>query len=133
MNIEDICVGDIMNRSVKTVAETLSLPHAVRLMYETHVSSLVVEKENDNDALGMLTRKDIVGALTLPNMELLFVRDVMTKPAITVSPDLSLTHCMRLMRMTGVRRVPVVQDGRIVGILSNSDVFRVYAERSNDR
>ena len=133
MNIEEICVGDLMNRSVKTVVESLPLLHAARLMYETHVSSLVVEKKNKGDALGMLTRKDIVGALAIPGMESLLVRDVMTKPAITVTPDLALYHCIRLMRMTGVRRVPVVQDGNIVGILSNSDIFRGYVEQSTDQ
>ena len=129
MNIEEIRVRDLMNSSVKTVVESLPLPHAARLMHETHVSSLVVEKADEHDALGMLTRKDIVNALALPEMSTLLVRDVMTKPAITVNPELSILHCIRLMRMTGVRRVPVVQDGRVVGILSNSDLFRGYVER----
>lgn len=127
MNMQELTVADLMHSDARTVAETLSLPEVTRLMHEWGVSSLVVEKAGPNDALGIITRRDIVEALSAPGIEALCVRDVMTKPAIIVPPELAVHHCIRLMRMTGVRRVPVVKDERLVGILSNSDVFRCYA------
>ena len=132
MNIENLRVGDLMHPVVKTVTESMPLEEAARLMYELHVSSLVIEKENENDAFGILTRKDLVEALCagLSGDDALLVQDVMTKPAITVAPELSLSHCLKLMRMAGVRRVPVVQGGALAGILSNTDVFRWCVENS---
>lgn len=129
MDIQDLCVGDLMRSDVRTVSETLSLPEAARLMHEWNVSSLIVEKRGASDALGILTRKDIVEALSAPNPGMLLVKDVMSKPAITVAPELAVNHCIRLMRMTGVRRVPVEKEGGLVGILSNTDIFRCYAEQ----
>lgn len=130
MNIQSLCVGDLMHPVVKTVTESMPLEEAAKLMYDLHVSSLVIEKENERDAFGILTRKDLVETLCadLPGGDALLVQDVMTKPAITVPPELSLSHCLKLMRMAGVRRVPVVREGRLVGILSNSDVFRWCVE-----
>lgn len=131
--MQHLCVGDLMHADVRTVAEATPLTDAARLMYDLHVSSLIVDQENVRDAFGILTRKDIVEALSsdLPGSDMLLVRDVMTKPAITVPPELAVAHCIRLMRMAGVRRVPVVKNGELVGILSNSDLFRWLVEHSN--
>jgi len=115
-----------MHAGVRTVTEDALLLDAARLMHDLGVSSLVVEQESASGALGILTRKDIVEALCseMPGMAPLRVRDVMTKPAIYVTPELAIRHCMRLMRMAGIRRAPVVKNGRLVGVLSNTDVFR---------
>lgn len=134
MNMQHLCVGDLMRQGVRTVSEDVPLAEAARLMHELQVSSLVVEQENASDAFGILTRKDIVEALCseMPGLGPLLVRDVMTKPAITVAPELALSHCLRLMRMAGIRRAPVVKEGRLVGILSNTDVFRWLVEHADD-
>lgn len=128
--MQHVCVGDLMRSNVNTVAEATPLSEAAKLMYDQRVSSLVVNQEDDRDALGILTRKDIVEALSsdLPGSDTLLVKDVMTKPAIVVPPELAVAHCVRLMRMAGVRRVPVVKNGQLVGILSNSDLFHWLVE-----
>lgn len=128
--MQHLCVGDLMHADVRTVAEATPLIEAARRMYDQHVSSLVVNRESDRDAFGILTRKDIVEALSsdLPGSDSLLVKDVMTKPAIIVPPELAIGHCVRLMRMAGVRRVPVVKNGQLAGILSNSDLFHWLVE-----
>jgi CBS domain-containing protein len=130
MNVKGLCVGDLMHKEVQTVPESAPLVEAALLMHRLNVSSLVVEKEGASDAFGILTRKDVVMALSsdVPGADPLLVKDVMTKPAITVAPELSIGQCLRLMRMAGVRRMPVESGGRLVGILSNSDLFRRYVE-----
>ncbi|MBP8129774.1 MAG: CBS domain-containing protein [Candidatus Hydrogenedentes bacterium] len=134
MNMQDLRVGNLMHEGVRTVSEAIPLRDAARFMHDLGVSSLVVEQVDPSDAFGILTRKDIVEALCseMPGVGPLLVSDVMTKPAITVAPELAISHCLRLMRMAGIRRAPVVKDGRLVGILSNSDVFRWLVEHAND-
>lgn len=125
MNAKGIRVGDLMNRDIKTISKTTGLMSAVEMMRNLDISSLIVEPDNDLDAYGIITRKDIVEALVENNQDInsLFVEDSMTKPAITVNPELSVYNCHKIMRMVGVRRMPVADRGKLVGIISNSDIF----------
>lgn len=125
MNAKQISVRDLMNRDIKTISKATSLMTAIEMMRNLDISSLIVEPDNDLDAYGIITRKDIVEALVEnnPDINSLLVEDLMTKPAITVNPELSIYNCHQIMRMVGVRRMPVVDRGKLVGIISNSDIF----------
>ncbi len=121
---------DLMQTDVKTVHKDLTLLAAAKMMRALGVSSLVVEPDDDQDAFGMITRKDIVEAIIMDanGWVSLTVDDVMTKPAITTNSSLSISNCHQLMRMVGVRRLPVVDGNNLVGIISNSDIFVKLAE-----
>jgi len=129
MNMHGLCARDLMQADVKTVTEKTSLRDAARMMYEGGVSSLVVERKDESDAFGIITRKDVVEGLVSLEIDdrALLVEDVMAKPAITVAPELSIGHCLQMMRMAGVRRIPVVDAEGLVGMLSNTDVFKHLA------
>ncbi len=126
MELMNLCAKDLMKKDVKTIKEMDSINKTITTMIDLDVSSLVVERNGDNDAFGMITRKDIVEAL-IPEIEKgvesMLVEDIMSKPVITVSPDLSIFQCYQMMRMMGVRRMPVVVDKELVGILSSTNLF----------
>ena len=126
MELMKRCARDLMKKDVKTIKEMESINKAITTMIDLGVSSLVIERNDDNDAFGMITRKDIVEAL-IPEIETgveaMLVEDIMSKPVITVNPDLSIFQCYQMMRMMGVRRMPVVDDKELVGILSSTDLF----------
>ena len=130
MDLNIIRVKDLMQTEVKTVNKNISLLKATKMMRDFNISSLVVEPENDGDAFGIVTRKDIVEAMVMdPSGGVsLSVDDVMTKPAFTVSSGLSISNCHQMMRMVGVRRLPVVNGTQLVGILSNADIFAKLVE-----
>ena len=131
MDISNLCAKDLMQTEVKTVSESTSLLKAAKLMRDLNVSSLVVEPKNENDAFGIITRKDVVDALMamllgdIPTM----VEDHMSKPVITVSPDLAIGLCYRMMKMIGIRRMPVVEGNKLFGILSNTDLYKSLVEK----
>jgi CBS domain-containing protein len=134
MDFSELTAGELMVKDVKTISQTMTMVEAAKLMHDLDVSCLVVERAAENDAFGIVTRKDIVEALVEESMAPMaqLVSDVMSKPAITVAPYLSIVHCLQYMRMVGVRRLPVVESGTLVGILSNTDMFKSLADRIKD-
>ncbi|MGV1100994.1 CBS domain-containing protein [Thiovibrio sp. JS02] len=125
MKIKKLRVKDLMQAGVKTIARDATLKAAAKAMYEQKVSSLVVKPADDSDAFGIVTRKDVLEAMLMDSEGdfSYLVSDVMTKPAITVGPNLSIENCLLLMRVAGTRRLPVVEGEKLVGIISNTDVF----------
>lgn len=125
MDIKKLRVRDVMRSDVKTVERDLLLPEAARRMHELQVSSLVIEPEDDSDAFGIITQKDILNVMIMAGEDDFAsqVSDVMTKPAITVGPGLSVENCLLLMRVAGARRLPVVEGEKLIGIISNTDLF----------
>jgi len=117
-------VSDIMKRNVVKIERDAPARDAMKIMIENDIGSLLVEKGSD---YGIITRKDIVNKVIAcgKNPMEVKVRDIMTESILTVSPDMSITETARLMAKTNVRRFPVVDDdGKLVGIVSNSDILR---------
>ena len=126
MNAKTVKVGDFMNRDVRSIDKNTSIIAAGKQMVEKHVSSFIILPDNERDAFGIITRKDVVEALITAGFgeTSIKVKDVMTKPSITVSPELSIHNCHQMMLMVGVRRMPVVEGNKLVGIISNSDILK---------
>ena len=120
--------ADLMHKRVESVTGSFSVGRALEKMRKKNISSLIVERRNANDAYGIITKKDIVTKVIDPgasrrNLKKTKVHEVMTKPLVTVSPGLAIKYCARLMKNTGVTRVPVFDGKKIVGILSQTDMF----------
>ena len=130
MDANRVRVKDLMKADVKTVHKDVTLRTAIKRMHNLGVSSLIIEPENDGDAFGIITRKDVVEAIVMDPVggTSLLVDDVMTKPAITVNSSLSISNCHQMMRMVGVRRMPVVEGTKLIGILSNANIFEKLVE-----
>jgi CBS domain-containing protein len=130
MDIGKMRVQDLMRTDVKTVSKGTTIFDAAKMMNDYGVSSLIVEPDVDGDAFGIITRKDILEALiSRTNGSAHLVEHLMTKPVITVNLGLSIYNCHKMMRMVGVRRLPVVDGTALVGILSNTDIFNKLVER----
>ena len=130
MDAKKIMVKDLMRTDPKTVKKDVTLFTAIKMMHDFGVSSLIIEPESDGDAFGIITRKDVVEAIVMDPAggTSLLVDDVMTKPAITVNSGLSISNCHQMMRMVGVRRLPVVDGTKLIGILSNANIFEKMVE-----
>ena len=103
----------------------VTVAEAVALMREKHVSSLIVKNRSQEDAFGIITRKDVVNKVVDPGKDPADVKvfEIMTKPLVMVSPGLALKYCARLMNVAGIRRAPVFDGKKIIGMLSNTDIF----------
>ena len=125
MPLSKLTAKELMQGDIKTISKDITVLKAAKMMHELGVSSFVIEPDDSSDAYGIVTRKDIVELFYGEglNAEMFSVDDIMTKPAITIDGNLSIYHCHQMMRMVGVRRLPVIIEGKLAGILSNSDIF----------
>jgi CBS domain-containing protein len=99
----------------------------------TAFAPLLVAGDDPSDLPGIVTSKDIVNLLGSHDpalLDQLRVGDVMTRPAICVPAQTNLRDCINLMRMSGIRRTPVLDGTSVVGVLSTSNIFaRVLCHR----
>jgi CBS domain-containing protein len=126
MSVKDLTAAELMTAQPVTIAPTATLRAAARLMIERSIHCLLVMAGNGR-LPGIIASKDIVLVLCDAEpalLDQLRVADAMTTPAICVQHDFSIGDCLRLMRMSGVRSVPVLRGLEPVGILSFTDVLR---------
>ena len=117
-------VKDIMTEKVITISGSATVSEAVKLMKDKGLRALIVEPRSDRDPYGMVTETDIVYKVAAygNDPKTLRVFEIMTKPCITVSPDLGVEYAARLFANTRIRRAPVVE-GKLLGIVSISDIM----------
>ena len=93
----------------------------------THeISSVLVERRDPDDAWGIVTLGDVVKRVVEPGLDprKVHVHEIMSKPLVLISPDLSLHYCAQLMKRTDMRRLPVFDGKEIVGIVKQKDIVR---------
>jgi CBS domain-containing protein len=97
---------------------------AIELMCDKNVSAVVVLK--DEKLVGIFTERDYARKLILKGKasKETLISEVMTEDLITVSPSASIDDCMRLMSGKFIRHLPVVEKGKLLGIISIGDVVR---------
>jgi CBS domain-containing protein len=138
---------DLMTTRVAAIGPGATVREAARLMIERGVSGLPVV-DDDNRVIGMVTEGDLVrrrelgtepagswwlvalaegAARDYRKSHAVLVRDVMTRPVFGVRPAASLRVIAKLMQERGVKRVPVLEAGRLVGIVSRADLVRRLA------
>jgi len=120
--LQDIKVGSIMSAPVMTVAPTLPVTRVIEMMYATkHLGFPVV----DHDMLvGMVTVAD-VQKMSPIDRDAMQVRDVMSRNVVVVSPDTPVTDVLRIMSAKDIGRVPVADTGKLVGIVTRTDILKV--------
>ncbi|HUA26868.1 MAG TPA: CBS domain-containing protein [Steroidobacteraceae bacterium] len=101
---------------------------AVRMMADRHVGALLVMR--GTELAGILSERDYARKVVLLGRSSAEtpVWQIMTSPVITVSPDNSIQDCMRLMTERRIRHLPVVDGGRVVGMISIGDLVKAVIE-----
>jgi isocitrate dehydrogenase len=123
-------VGAAMTRSVVTVPGAASLAEAAQYMQSRNIHSIVV-KPNGTGEWGIMTMRDVVRRIVGEDRSVdgLTVGDLASHSLITIGPEASLRECAALMVEKNIRRVVVTENGQPVGIISDTDIFRIVAER----
>ncbi len=124
-NTHNLFVKDIASHEVVTCLESESVQTAAQLMRDADIGSIVVTK--NNKPIGIITERDIVVRVVAegkePNKTL--VKDIMSSPLITIYPETSITEAMRLMAKSNIRRLVILNNGELYGIISSRDIIKV--------
>ncbi len=116
---------------VYSVTPTDSVLHAIELMADHHLGALLVM--NDGSLLGIVSERDYARKVILKNRSShdTAVSEIMTSPAVTVTPHDTVHHCMQLMTEGRFRHLPVLDSGRVVGILSIGDLVKAVMDEQS--
>jgi len=117
-------VREVMNKNVMTVKPDVTLRKAAEAMSNYHIGSLVVLE--NNKLVGILTERNVLVAVADgKDPELTTVEEVMTKKVITISPDKVIEDAVALMTEHRIKKLPVVDGEKLVGIITASDIIVV--------
>ncbi len=120
-----IRVRDVMKEEYDLV-EGLSTVHQVLdMMQHVETKCVIVNKRNDDDEYGIVVLADIARHVLAKNKspDRVSIYEVMTKPAVTINPEMNIRHASALFSRLGLSRAPVVNGkGEIIGIVSHTDM-----------
>ena len=121
-------VRDAMTEDPRSIGPSTSVVEAARLMRDEHIGSLPIT--DGNTLVGMITDRDITTRVVAEAADLATtsVGDVHSQDLVSVEPGKDLEEALRLMARPQIRRLPVVEDGRLVGIVAQADIALTLSE-----
>ena len=120
----DELVRDIMTKDLLTISEKDTALKAAQLMSEKGVSSLIVL--SDDQPIGIITERDFIKKICLKELKLSTVKvgDMMSKIRTSASPDTSIDVAVQRMVNNRIRRLPIIDNGKLVGIITVTDLAK---------
>ena len=114
-----------MNRNVIAVKPETSVREAAKVMAKYHIGSLIILEENR--IAGIITEGDILRKVIVEGKDLdeTKVRDIMTEKVFTIEPDKTIEDAVRLMMEKKIKKLPVIENEKLVGIITASDIMVV--------
>jgi CBS domain-containing protein len=124
-------ISEIMTSAAVIDQSDDTLAEAARKMWKQQTGSLLVME--GEDLVGILTERDVLKAVAAgAKMEEVRISEVMTKDVLTVGPQASLREAAKIMADRWIRHLPVVDGGKVVGVLSQRDLAGVLAGALNE-
>jgi len=117
-------VRDVMKDELDIVDGMLTVTEALKSMKYPDTRTLIVDKRHDDDEYGVVMFRDmakkVLGRDQSPNRVNIY--EIMTKPLVSVHPDMDIRYCTRLFDRFGLSRAPVIEHQKIIGLVSYTDI-----------
>ena len=119
-----VLLRDVMTKKPKVVRRDTSVQEVVATMNKFDISSIIVVQEER--PVGIITHKDIISKIVQPRIppDAVTAREVMSTPIMTINEDASIEEAVRLMARKNIKKLPVVRNGKLVGIITSMDLVR---------
>ena len=121
---EIILVRDVMKQNFDIIDGMTTVSVALKKMKHVETKTLIVDKRDDNDEYGIVLISDIAKQVLAKDRspDRVNVYEVMAKPVISVDPNMDIRYCARLFENFGLSRAPVIESGKMIGIISFTDM-----------
>lgn len=118
----------LKGKDVWSIEPDVPVLEAIRLMAEKHIGALPVM--HGTELLGILSERDYARKVILRGRSSAdtLVREIMSSPVSTISPDDAVHNCMQIMTEQRIRHLPVVEKGKVVGMISIGDLVKAVIE-----
>lgn len=125
METKFIPVKDVMHAKHLELDGMATVKDAIDSMREQKAEVVIIKKRHKNDAWGIVLLSDIAKKVLAKDRspERVNVYEIMSKPVITVEPELGVRHCARLFESFGLSNAPVVENGQVIGIVSYPELI----------
>lgn len=123
-------VKDLMTKEVLTIALNSTVYDAAKLMRAHKRGSIVVVDKDE--PIGIITERDLARKIVAENLlsSDVKIENIMSQPIITIEPEASIKEVARMMLKNEVRRLPVIKDKKLVGIIVATDFIRHLGKKS---
>ncbi len=117
-------VRDVMKTRIDMVDGMTSVSDALEMMKHIETKSLIVDKRHENDEYGIVLISDIAKQVLARDRspDRVNIYEVMAKPVICVDPEMDIRYCARMFERFGLSRAPVIEQRKVVGIVSYTDM-----------
>jgi CBS domain-containing protein len=124
-------VKDFMNKDVPTTDESTTAKEAAKIMNESSRGYLIILR--DCRPAGIVTEHDFLSKIIIGELDpsKVTVGEIMSSPVITIDPDEDLLKASELMQKNNIRRLPVVKDGIIYGVITAREIAQRCSEYVN--
>lgn len=121
---QKVCVRDVMKPKFDMVDGMMTVEQALKTMKHVETKSLIVQKRDDNDEYGMVLISDIARQVLALDRSPLRVNiyEIMSKPVLTLDPEMDIRYAARLFDRFDLSRAPVVENRQVIGIVSYTDM-----------
>lgn len=119
-----IRVRDVMKQEVTIVDGMLTVREALKCIEDTHIKCVVVDRRHEDDEYGIVMLSDIAKRVIARDRspDRVNVYEVMSKPVISIDPLMDIRYCARLFESFGLARAPVIENRKVVGVVSYTDM-----------
>lgn len=113
-------VRDVMRTEVTEVDGKIDVLSALKIMKKVRATSLIVKRRDERDEYGMLLFSDVAKHVIAQDRapERVNVYEIMSKPVLSVRPDMDIRYCARLFQNFGISHAPVIENDQVIGIVS---------------
>ena len=117
-------VRDVMKHKFDMIDGKMTVKDALNTMKHVDTKSLIVDKRSDDDEYGMVLISDIAkeGVAKDRAPERVNIYEIMSKPVVSVDPNMDIRYCARMFDQFGLSRAPVIDNGKVIGIVSFTDI-----------
>jgi len=121
------------NRQIWTISKDQNVRQALTLMSEKNIGAIIIVDSNDFP-IGIFSERDYARKIILKGKSSkgTLLEEVMTKELITVTRDYKIDQCMEIMTEKKIRHLPILEDKKIVGIISIGDVLKIMIKEQKD-